>query len=99
MDMTNVVIGILTVILSVIALLNGWFALTIKSLQASDMEIAKEVAALRVLVAGEYVKRGEFQEAMRAQTSTFHEAMRANATAILGAIERLEKHQNPTHHK
>jgi glutathionyl-hydroquinone reductase len=38
----------------------------VKDLQTSDKEIIKDVSELQVLVAGDYVKRDEFEKAVQA---------------------------------
>lgn len=56
-DLFNIVVGIA-------GALGGWALKTIwdavKDLQTADKELSKNVSAIQVLVAGEYIKRDDF---------------------------------------
>lgn len=52
-----------------------------KELHESNVSFTAELAAVKVLIAGQYITRNEFHEGMRAQTA-----------AILGGMERIVKH-------
>lgn len=67
----------LTVGIAALSILNVWllfavqsFRETLKELRVADTLLGKELAAMNVLVQGQYVTRTEFQQGMKDQTTT-----------------------------
>lgn len=76
METGNFVVGIFSVMLGVLSLVNVWliFVLsqqskTISALQKADGDVRSEMTAIRVLVADSYLKRDEFNTVIKTQTA------------------------------
>ena len=61
------------------------FTQQVERLRATDGEMSKELAAIQVLVAGQYVTRTQFDAAMKQQTDT-----------ILGRVNDLFRYIKPS---
>ena len=67
-DMSYVDQTLVNVAFAGINVLGGWVLHTVwasvRDLQEADKELAKDVKSIEVIVAGEYLKRAEFNEAL-----------------------------------
>lgn len=80
-DVVNTLFGFVFLIVGFL-LRALWDAL--KDLRASDKDIVDRIAAIEVLVAGEYVKREEFERAM----TRLFEKLDVIETGITGKVDR-----------
>ncbi len=67
---------------ALITIVNLWLLFAVKAfkdeqtlLRLADAALTEKIAAINVLVAGQYVTRNEFKEAMTQQTSTILQRM------------------------
>lgn len=72
--------------LGILAIVNGWILVvikanqaTIESLKTADASLGEKLASIQVLIAGSYLTRDEFRNAMQQQT-----------LSIVKAIEQLD---------
>ncbi len=66
----------------ILTIVNLWLLFAVKAfkdemliLRTADAALTEKIAAINVLVAGQYITRNEFKDAMSAQTSTILQRM------------------------
>jgi hypothetical protein len=79
-DYSNILLALLTIA-------NGWILVainssrrTIENLKAADSTMSEKIAGIQLLIAGSYLTRDEFRNAMQQQTAS-----------IVKAIEKLDE--------
>lgn len=83
----------MTAALAAVSLISTWTAIymtwqraELKDLRAKDEQMVGELAALKTLVAGDYVKRSEFQATMEGQTKLLLAAIQANRDLTIQGV-------------
>ena len=79
--------------LTFLGILNTWALFIIRSLrsdigtlQEADAKVANDISELRILVAGDYVKRTEFADALKEVNREFREALQQQTQTLLAAL-------------
>jgi hypothetical protein len=83
------------ILVPALGLVNAWLIFIVNglrtemsSLRAADIAMGKEMSAISVLVAGNYVTKGEFNQGLAAQTQVILSSMKAVAEQIVAQSKR-----------
>lgn len=94
----NVALGVLSVAVGILSLMSTWLLFVVKSWQAAinqlrgeDGDLRKEIGAINLLVAGQYVTGARFDAGMKDQREQFRQNIVEQTAILMVAIERIDK--------
>ena len=82
-------IGLISLFIGILTIVNGWILVVIKNLQAHDGSMSAKLIALEVLVASSYLTRNEFQATMTTQTASIIKAIEKSESKVEKVEDRF----------
>jgi len=94
----NLILSVLSAVVGGLAIMSTWLLFVVKTWQDSinqlrvqDSELRKEIGAIDLLVAGQYVTETRFATGMREQREQFKGDLASQTGTLMAAIERIDK--------
>lgn len=97
-EYANLILGALSAGIAILGVMTTWliFAVSawrssINELRREDGELRKQIGAINLLVAGQYVTTERFDKGLGAQHERFKEMLAAQTGVLVTAIDRIDK--------